>query len=100
MTSLEFQTKLVSQITEKYEEYTQNYRRGGRPSTADNPFRVVERHFPSYILPAEKKINATKRCVVCRKRGVRKGSRYECVRCNAALCAAPCFEIYHKVKVF
>ena len=72
----------------------------GRPSTADNPFQLVEQHFPSYIPPTEKKLNATKRCVVCRKRGVRKESRYECGMCNAALCAAPCFEIYYKVNVF
>ena len=54
MTSLEFGTKLVSQIIEKYGEDTENYRRGGRPCTADNPFRLVERHFHSYI-PATKK---------------------------------------------
>ena len=100
LTSSEFRTKLVSQIIEKYGEDTKNYWRGGRPSTADNPFRLVERHFPSYIPPTDKKVNATKQCVVCRKRGVRKESRYECVKCNAALCAASCFEIYHKVKVF
>ena len=100
LTSLEFRTRLVSQIVEKYGEDTENYRRGGRPSTDDNPFRSVKRRFPYYIPPTEKKINATKRCVVCRKRGVRKESYYECVRCNAALYAALCFEIYHKVKVF
>ena len=34
----------------------ENYRRWGRPSTADNPFRLVERHFPSYIPPTTKKL--------------------------------------------
>ena len=42
LTPLEFRTKLVSQIIEKYGEDTENYRRGGRPCTADNPFRLVE----------------------------------------------------------
>ena len=28
--------------------------RGGRPSTTDNPFRLIERHFPSHIPPTEK----------------------------------------------
>ena len=28
------------------------------------------------------------------------GNRYECVRCDVGLCAAPCFERYYKVKVF
>ena len=54
--SLDFRTKLVSLIIEKYGEDTENYRRGGRPSTADNPFRLFEQHFRSYIPPAEKNI--------------------------------------------
>ena len=53
--SLEFRTKLVSQIIEKYGEDTENYQQGGRPSTANNPFRLVEQHFPSYIPPTEEK---------------------------------------------
>ena len=100
LTSLEFRTRLVFQIVEKYGEDTENYRQGGRPSTDDNLFQSVERRFPYYIPPTKKKINATKRCVVCRKLGVRKESRYECVRFNAALYAALCFEIYRNVKVF
>ena len=59
--SLEFCTKLVSQIS-------------SRPSTADNPFRLVEQHFLSYIPPTEKKVNVTKWCVVCRKPSVQKES--------------------------
>ena len=60
MTSSEFRTKLVSQIIEKYREDTKNHWRRGRPSTADNPFRLVEQHFPSYIPPTDKKVNTTK----------------------------------------
>ena len=48
LTSLELHTKLVSQMTEKYGEDTENYRHRSRPSTADNPFQLVEQHFPSY----------------------------------------------------
>ena len=47
------------------------FRKGGRPSTAENPFRFVERYFPSYVLATEKKANATSRCVVCKKHGAR-----------------------------
>ena len=54
MTPLEFRTKLVSQIIEKYGEDTESYRRGGRPCTADNPFRLVERYFHSHT-PVTKK---------------------------------------------
>ena len=56
LTSLEFHTKFVSQIIEKYGEDTENYRHGGRPSTTDNPFQLVDQHFPSYIPPTEKKL--------------------------------------------
>ena len=37
-----------------------------------NPFRLVERHFPSYVPATEKKSNATRRCVVCKKHGTGK----------------------------
>ena len=69
LTSPEFLTKILYQTIEKYGEDTENCWQGGTPSMADNPFWFVEQHFPSYIPPTEKKVNATKRCVVCRKRG-------------------------------
>ena len=47
LTSLEFCTKLVSQIIEKFGEDSENYWIGGRPRMADNLFRLVEQHFPS-----------------------------------------------------
>ena len=49
-----FRKNLISQIIEKYGSDTENTRRGGRPSLCENPFRLVERHFPSYV-PATKK---------------------------------------------
>ena len=55
LTPLDFRTKLISQIIEKYGEDTENYCRGGRPCTADNPFRLVERCFHSHIPATEKK---------------------------------------------
>ena len=61
---------------------------------------MAGRHFPSYVPATEKKQNASRRCVLCRKRGTHKESRYECVRCDEGLCAAPCFERYHKLKNF
>ena len=97
---LEFPSKLISQIVEKYGYDTDTFRKGGRSCTAKNPFRLVERHFPSYVPATENKANATRRCVVCKKHGTLRESRYECVRCDAGLCAAPCFERYHKVKAF
>ena len=49
---------------------TENYWCRGRPSMADNPFQLVEWHFPPDIPQQKKKTNATKQCIVCRKRGV------------------------------
>ena len=103
LSALKFLSKLISQKIEKYEYDTDTFQKGGRPSTTENPFRLVERHFPSYVPATEKKANATLRWVECKKHGARRENRYECVRCDVAcpfLCASPCFERYHKVKVF
>ena len=39
---------------------TEAVRKGGRPSTGGNPFRLVERHFPVYVPATEKKSNVTR----------------------------------------
>ena len=70
--ALEFHSKLISKIVEKYGYDTDTFRKGGRSSTAENPFRLVERHFPSYVLGTEKKANATRRCVACKKHGAQR----------------------------
>lgn len=100
LSPLQFRSKLVSQIIEKYGCDTESWQRGGRPSTSENPFRLVERHFPSYVPATNSKANASRRCIVCKKRSVRKESRCECLCCDIGLCAAPCFEWYHKLKGF
>ena len=87
LSPLQFRSTLVSQIVERYGYDTESNRGGGRPSTGDDPFRLVERHFPSYVPATEKKRNATRRCAVCKKHGNRKESRYECVQCDVGLCA-------------
>ena len=66
---LEFDSKLISQIVEKYEYGTDTFRKGVRSSTVENPSRLVERHVPSYVLAIEKEANATCRCGVCKKHG-------------------------------
>ena len=100
MTSLEFRTKLVSQIIEKYGEDTQNYWWGGRPSTADNPFWLVERHFPSYIPPTEKNLMPPNGVLFVKNVVSEKNHNMIVSGVMQHFCAAPCFEIYHKVKVF
>ena len=98
LSAIEFRLKLISQIIEKYGYNTDTFRKGGRPSIAENPFRLVEKHFPYYVPATEKKANATRRYAICKNYGARSQSRYECVRCDIGLCVAPCFERYHKVS--
>ena len=49
-----FRKNLISQIIEKYGSDTENTPRGGRPSLCENPFRLVKRHFPSYVRATKK----------------------------------------------
>ena len=97
---LEFRLTLISQLVKKYGYDTEAVRKGGRPSTGGNLFGLVEQHFPSYVPATEKNSNATRRCVVRKKHGTRKESRYECLCCAVGLFAAPCFGTYHTLKVF
>ena len=62
--------------------------------------RLYGRHFPS-LIPSKRR----RACVVCSIPRDERGqngaweqkTRFECksANCNVALCAAPCFEIYH-----
>ena len=98
---LEFRKKLVISLFEKYSNRsTTTTARRGRKSHENNPLQLTERHFPEYIPPTEKKENATRRCVVCSKHDKRRETRYHCVKCNVALCSAPCFSNYHTQKKF
>ena len=46
---LEDHSKLISQIIEKYGYDTDRFQKGGRPTTAKNPFRLVQRLFLSAV---------------------------------------------------
>ena len=54
-----------------------------------------DKHLLSQIPPTEKKKWPQKPCILCRKYGVRRDTRYYCKLCNAALCKEPCFREYH-----
>ena len=54
LSPLEFRSRLISHLVEKYGHDTEAVRKGGIPSTGENPFRLVERHFPSYVSATEK----------------------------------------------
>ena len=94
-----FRKKLISQLTEKYGSDTESSRRVGKSSLCETPFHLMERRFPSYVPTPERKQYASRHCVVCKKKGTRKQTRYHCVRRDVELSAAPCFERY-KLKNF
>lgn len=52
------------------------------------PSRLTGRHFPTQS-------QSTKECTMCRASKVRRRTKYYCGKCQAALCAVPCFEQYH-----
>eukprot|EP00079_Xenopus_tropicalis_P036071 XP_017949842.1 PREDICTED: piggyBac transposable element-derived protein 4-like [Xenopus tropicalis] len=64
---------------------------------SDNVVRLMGKHFIGKLPPTPCKQNPQKSCKVCRKRGVRRDTRYCCPKCprNPGLCFQPCFEIYH-----
>lgn len=85
-----FEIKLISLTVEKYRSDAESSPRGSRPSLQDNPFRSVKKHFSSNV-PAT---------VACKKRITHRETRYQCAKCDARLCAVPCFKKYHKLKNF
>ena len=69
---------------------------GGRKSNKPAVLRLKEKHFESRIPPTGKEKYASRRCVPCKNKGLRKEVRIMCVACDdVPLCFEPCFEIYH-----
>ena len=83
--SLEFRIELIKAIVEKYGYDVDMSRRGGRPIVDPNPFRLMERHFPSNVPTTSSKELAQRRCEVCKKNGTRKSSRFQFARCDVGL---------------
>ncbi|KAK7473349.1 hypothetical protein BaRGS_00035397 [Batillaria attramentaria] len=58
-----------------------------------------QQHRLERIPPTERKANSQKKCRVCRKRGIRSDSRFQCPVCpgQPGLCRSKdCFEVYHQ----
>ena len=98
ITVLEFREKIITGLLHKH--WVPLDKRFPRRSRIETPLRLNSRCFPSIIPVTGKKCVPMKRCVVCRKKDVRKETRYYCNFCNAALCVAPCFMIYHTEENF
>ncbi len=76
----------------------------GRPSTRDNPLRLIARHLPSLIPSTSSRQNLQRKCVVCAKTTTRAktrtDTRCECTECDVGLCISGCFQDYHTLKYF
>lgn len=87
---------LLSKPSTSGERLTQEAVQGARRSIfKHDPSRITEPHFPEYVPATAKKANATRRCKVCKGKGIRKESRYHCAFCNVGLCVTPCFKLFH-----
>jgi len=64
--------------------------------------RLSGQHYFDIIPATGSKALPTKKCVVCRKRGQRKETRYFCQTCSSkpALCVVPCFKDFHSSADF
>ncbi|XP_067140272.1 piggyBac transposable element-derived protein 4-like isoform X1 [Centruroides vittatus] len=98
--NLGFRMRLVERLIEEHHTETK-VKKQGRRRESSLPSRLVEKHFPDFIPPTEKKAAPTRCCAVCCKRRnekgekVRRETRYYCKDCGVSLCVAPCFKIYH-----
>ncbi|XP_068097888.1 piggyBac transposable element-derived protein 4-like [Hyperolius riggenbachi] len=101
----DFIWKVCERICMKYQT-SGDVRVGRRASYLVNPERLSGRHFMEYIPPNRIKNAPTRMCAVCcskyndKGKKVRKETRFYCPDCDVALCAIPCFKIYHTWEVY
>ncbi|XP_023235204.1 piggyBac transposable element-derived protein 4-like [Centruroides sculpturatus] len=100
LTQLNFRLQLVDQLTEKYIGGITKPVPSRKHMQEITPNRLLERHFLRANSPTSTKKHATRKCVVCIKKGSRKESTYSCKQCGVPLCVDPCMEIYHTKKNF
>jgi hypothetical protein len=55
-------------------------------------------HTLIHVPATEKRANAMRRCVHCKKNGVSRSTRYMCGKCEVPLCVVPCFGEYLHAK--
>lgn len=95
---LEYMMKIIENIIIKYKRKESEI---GKNSRKENPLRLSGNHYPSNIPETSKNKKPYRKCVVHQKLSEalkrRKETRIYCAECNIALCAAPCFRIYHTI---
>ena len=98
LSPLKFREQLIHDIIVKYKAEECQVRCGAHGQggvRGDCELRLVGHHFPSYVEDTNSKKKSSRRCVVCKKHGKRKETRFICKDCDVGLCAVPCFKDYH-----
>ena len=62
--------------------------------SSNNPQRLTSQCFPE-VIPKKSQYGGLNQCVVCRSKGKRSQTRYQCKTCLVALHIDGCFELYH-----
>jgi len=93
-THRDFRLLLVTNLTEEAGK-SQDHptpRLVGRPcSGTKNVLQLESRHNKHWPVKSSTQL----RCHLCSSRGQRKGTMYECARCDVDLYVVPCFKKYH-----
>lgn len=98
-----FRLEVIRQLLEEHHT-PRTQSKGGRPSLGENPLRLTERHFCTFIPPTANKQHPQRQCYVCmhtcRRPKKRKDTRYCCMSCDLGLCFPQCFEDFHTINKF
>lgn len=93
-----FREQVVTGLLENYTRPAST--KSGRPSKADAPARLTERHFVGEYEDRSYRPD----CAVCSSRNTpgwkRKQTWFKCKQCNIPMCPVPCHEIFHTHKNF
>ena len=93
LSQLNFRQSLILSLLE---DHTRRMPQRHYAPNRELPTRLTERPFPEQI-KSDTPHGGRPKCEVCRSRGKRSQTRYQCKLCKTPLHLDTCFEIYHTV---
>ncbi|XP_023213058.1 piggyBac transposable element-derived protein 4-like [Centruroides sculpturatus] len=110
ITHLRFRTELVKDIIDQFvnniiKKKSVNNNNNIIDQSVNNNNNIPRRLLGNHFICRNQNSRSTnytlrRACVVCSANNVRRDVRYSCRQCKVALCAVPCFEIFHTQKHF